>query len=38
MDDISNLDYNDFSTGQVAEDSELISSLCEEGDIYLDLR
>lgn len=38
MGDISNLDYNDFSTGQVAEDGELSSSLCEEGNIYLDLR
>ena len=38
MDDISNLDYNDFSTGQVAEDGERGSSLCKECNIYLDLR
>lgn len=37
MGDISNLDYNDFSTGQVVEDGELSSSLCKEGNIYLDL-
>ena len=33
-----NLTYNDFSAGQVAEDGELSSSLCEECNIYLDLR
>lgn len=37
MGDISNLDYNDFSAGQVAGDGELSSSLCKEGNIYLDL-
>ena len=33
-----NLTYEDFSTGQVAGDGELSSSLCAEGNIYLDLR
>ena len=33
-----NLTYEDFSAGQVAENGELNSSLCEEGNIYLDLR
>ena len=33
-----NLTYDDFSAGQVAGDSELSSSLCAEGNIYLDLR
>lgn len=33
-----NLTYDDFSAGQVAGDGELSSSLCAEGNIYLDLR
>lgn len=33
-----NLTYRDFSAGQVAGDGELSSSLCAEGNIYLDLR
>lgn len=33
-----NLTYEVFSAGQVAGDGELSSSLCAEGNIYLDLR
>lgn len=37
MGDISNLDYNDFSAGQVAGGGEPSSSLSEDGDLYFDL-
>lgn len=33
-----NLTHDNFSAGQVAGDGELSSSLCAEGNIYLDLR
>ena len=33
-----NLTYDDFSAGQVAGDGELSSGLCEECNIYLNLR
>ena len=33
-----NLTYDDFSAGQVAENDKLSTSLCAEGNIYLDLR
>lgn len=38
MNENTNLTYNDFSAGEVSGDGELSSSLCAEGNIYLDLR
>ena len=38
MNENVNLTYNDFSAGEVAGNDELSSSLCAEGNIYLDLR